>query len=53
MQAYVTVPDSLWNNMKDLENYLAQSYDYAKTLKPTHQEKTMTGPLAAPGAVVA
>jgi TfoX/Sxy family transcriptional regulator of competence genes len=39
MQEYVTVPDSLWNNMKDLEKYLAQSYDYAKTLKPKPTKK--------------
>ena len=33
MKEYVTVPDSLWKNMRDLEKYLAQSYEYAKTLK--------------------
>jgi hypothetical protein len=31
---YVTVPDSLLNNTKDLKKYLAISYEYVKTLKP-------------------
>jgi TfoX/Sxy family transcriptional regulator of competence genes len=41
MEEYVTVPDDLWNKMKDLENYLTQSYQYAKTLKakPTKKER--------------
>jgi TfoX/Sxy family transcriptional regulator of competence genes len=39
MQDYVRVPDSLWNNMKDLQKYLEQSYEYAKTLKPKHTKK--------------
>lgn len=39
MQEFVTVPDSLWNNMKDLQKYLEQSYEYAKTLKPKPTKK--------------
>lgn len=39
MKEYVTVPNSLWNNRKDLEKYLAQSYEYAKTLKPKPTRK--------------
>jgi hypothetical protein len=39
MEEYVRVPDSLWNNLKDLEKYLAQSYEYAKTLKPKPTKK--------------
>src|SRR6202795_2650831 len=30
---YVTVPDSLLKNTKELRKYLAVSYEYAKTLK--------------------
>jgi TfoX/Sxy family transcriptional regulator of competence genes len=41
MEEYVTVPDDLWNKMKDLEKYLAQSHEYAKTLKakPTKKKR--------------
>jgi len=39
MKEYVTVPDSLWKNMRDLEKHLAQSYEYAKTLKPKPTRK--------------
>ena len=31
---YVTVPDSLLSKTKELQPYLALSYDYVKTLKP-------------------
>jgi hypothetical protein len=31
---YVTVPDTLLNNTKELKRYLAISYEYVKTLKP-------------------
>jgi len=31
---YVTVPDSLLNNTKELKKYLDISYEYVKTLKP-------------------
>jgi len=34
MQEYVTVPDSLLENTKELQKYLDLSYEYAKTLKP-------------------
>lgn len=39
MQEHVTVPDSLWNNMRDLEKYLEKSYQYAKSLKPKPTRK--------------
>jgi hypothetical protein len=39
MEEYVTVPDSLWSNRTELEKYLAQSYEYAKTLKPKPTKK--------------
>lgn len=31
---YVTVPDALLKNTRELEKYLQISYDYVKTLKP-------------------
>jgi hypothetical protein len=31
---YVTVPDSLLKNTKELRKYLDISYEYARTLKP-------------------
>jgi len=31
---YVTVPDALLNKTRELQPYLALSYDYVKTLKP-------------------
>jgi TfoX/Sxy family transcriptional regulator of competence genes len=34
MQEYVAVPDTLLENTKELQKYLAMSYAYAKTLKP-------------------
>jgi TfoX/Sxy family transcriptional regulator of competence genes len=34
MKEYVAVPDALLANTKELKPYLAQSYTYAKTLKP-------------------
>lgn len=34
MKEYVSVPDSLFKNTKELQKYLATSYDYIATLKP-------------------
>jgi len=34
MREYVTVPDVLLKNTKELAKYLAVSYAYVKTLKP-------------------
>lgn len=34
MKEYVAVPDELLANTKELQKYLKQSYEYAKTLKP-------------------
>lgn len=34
MKEYVTVPDALLKNTKELQKYMALSYEYAKTLKP-------------------
>jgi TfoX/Sxy family transcriptional regulator of competence genes len=34
MKEYVTVPDSLLKNTKELQKYLGVSYEYAKTLRP-------------------
>ena len=34
MKEYVTVPDSLLKNTKELQKYLELSYEHAKTLKP-------------------
>ncbi len=34
MKEYVTVPDAVLKNTKELKKYLEFSYEYAKTLKP-------------------
>ena len=34
MKEYVAVPDSLFENTKEMKKYLDMSYEYAKTLKP-------------------
>lgn len=34
MKEYVAVPDALLRNTKELQKYLAASYEYAKTLRP-------------------
>jgi TfoX/Sxy family transcriptional regulator of competence genes len=34
MKEYVAVPDHLLKNTRELDKYLAFSYDYVKTLKP-------------------
>ena len=34
MKEYVTVPDALLGKTKELQKYLALSYEYVKTLKP-------------------
>ncbi len=34
MEEYVAVPDSMLKNTKELQHYLASSYEYVKTLKP-------------------
>jgi TfoX/Sxy family transcriptional regulator of competence genes len=39
MKEYVPVPDALLDNTKELQKYLAQSYEYAKTLKPKPSSK--------------
>jgi TfoX/Sxy family transcriptional regulator of competence genes len=39
MKEYVTVPDALWKNPKELQKYLEASYEYAKTLKPKPTKK--------------
>ncbi len=39
MQEYVTVPDTLWKNPKELQKYLEASYEYAQTLKPKPTKK--------------
>jgi len=39
MKEYVAVPDSLLGETKELEKYLAASYEYAKTLKPKATSK--------------
>jgi len=39
MKEYVTVPDALLAKTKELQKYLAQSYEYAKTLKPKPAKK--------------
>jgi TfoX/Sxy family transcriptional regulator of competence genes len=42
MKEYVTVPDALMENTKEMETYLTASYEYAKTLKskPTKAKPT-------------
>ena len=39
MKEYVTVPDSLLKNTKELRKYLELSYDYIGTLKPNTTKK--------------
>jgi TfoX/Sxy family transcriptional regulator of competence genes len=39
MREYVTVPDSLLKNTKELRKYLDMSYGYIKTLKPKPAKK--------------
>ena len=39
MKEYVSVPDALLSNTKELQKYLAKSYAYAKTLKPKATSK--------------
>jgi TfoX-like protein len=39
MEEYVAVPDSLLDKPKELQKYLALSYEYAKTLKPKPTKK--------------
>ena len=36
---YVTVPDSLLKNTKELQKYFALSYEYVRTLKPKPSKK--------------
>jgi TfoX/Sxy family transcriptional regulator of competence genes len=40
MKEYVTVPDSLLKNTKELRKYLETSYAYIGTLKPKPTKKT-------------
>jgi hypothetical protein len=40
MKEYVTVPDALLEKTKELQKYLALSYEYAKTLKPKPTRKS-------------
>ncbi len=39
MEEYVTVPDRLLKNTKQLQKYLELSYQYVKTLKPKPTKK--------------
>ncbi len=39
MPEYVTVPDALLKNTKELQKYLELSYEYVKTLKPKPTKK--------------
>jgi hypothetical protein len=39
MEEYVAVPDVMLKNTRDLEKYLASSYEYVKTLKPKPTKK--------------
>jgi len=39
MKEYVAVPDALLQKTKELQKYLALSYEYAKTLKPKPTKK--------------
>ena len=34
MRGYVLMPDSLWNDLNLLANYLNESYDYVMSLEP-------------------
>jgi len=38
---YVTVPDTLLTNTKELKKYLEISYEYVKTLKPKSSTKSL------------
>ena len=42
MQEYVAVPESLLTKTKELQQYLAASYAYAKSLKPKPTKKKTT-----------
>jgi hypothetical protein len=39
MKEYVAVPEALFQNTKELNKYLAMSYDYIGTLKPKPTKK--------------
>ena len=39
MKEYVTVPDTLLKNTKELQKYMTLSYEHAKTLKPKASKK--------------
>ena len=39
MKEYVTVPDAVLKNTKELKKYLEFSYEYVKTLKPKPSRK--------------
>jgi TfoX/Sxy family transcriptional regulator of competence genes len=39
MKEYLTVPDALLKNTKELQKYMTLSYEYAKTLKPKASKK--------------
>jgi len=39
MPEYVTIPDTLLKNTKELQKYLELSYEYVKTLKPKPTKK--------------
>jgi TfoX/Sxy family transcriptional regulator of competence genes len=39
MEEYVTVPDKLLKNTKELQKYLELSYEYVKTLRPKPTRK--------------
>jgi TfoX/Sxy family transcriptional regulator of competence genes len=39
MKEYVTVPDALLKNTKELQKYMTLSHEYAKTLKPKPSRK--------------
>jgi TfoX/Sxy family transcriptional regulator of competence genes len=40
MKEYVTVPDALLKNTRELQKYLAASYEYAQTLKKKPSKKS-------------
>ncbi|MEM9338187.1 MAG: hypothetical protein AAGA66_05620 [Bacteroidota bacterium] len=42
MKEYVVVPDSMINQTTELADYLQQSFDYVKTLKPKPSKKKGT-----------
>jgi TfoX/Sxy family transcriptional regulator of competence genes len=41
MGEYVAVPEALLKNTKELQKYLAMSYEYVKTLKPKPTKKKL------------